>query len=354
MSILGIIASSSSKAAPIPVPVCNVILNGDAAAGVPGVLVPDIDGQSFSITDAAQGLYIAGTPLAELRAMPASGKRVWIEGKNFLTSNPGSGLNVRIGFSVVSNLGQSLGLVQIIGGGAEGENGVGSIRVESITGAYTSVNAVLPQVQSSYSLALDSEGEIYFYDRVAGEVVAASTLNPGFSGIVAGATFLVGIGMIDGSGTAGPLTASGDFVTSQNLMTDRLALGKDEDWCGNLIVGATPSMVAGYFSLVVGENLAEAWGYLVSQGIGSISGIPLEGSVMRGLYVEAFNGSITRRLAEFSGDVTAILAGKSFYLNDTEYALGAVTYYAGTDYTEVLLPTIPTFIDGVTYTVDFI
>ena len=148
-------------------------------------------------------------------------------------------------------------------------------------------------------------------------------------------------------------TYSAEIITQSDKYTTTYPAGT-LDWCGNALPEPPlPSMVAGYYINTLGEQVVEVWGYSNSQEVGSLTGIPLQGQTIQSLYVAAIDGSVTSRAAEFPGDATTALAGKSLYLDGVEYPITSVTYYAVTDYTEALIPTLPTFTEGVTYTVEF-
>lgn len=130
-----------------------------------------------------------------------------------------------------------------------------------------------------------------------------------------------------------------------------------KDWCGNdLPFTPAPSlstMVAGYHSYMNGDYFTELLGYAPGF-MGSFYASPSDGLVPGALYLGRRDGIVMARTAEFSGDVSAELAGKSLYLDGVEYPITEVIYHSsGSKYTEAVIPTLPTFVEGVTYTVEF-
>lgn len=210
-----------------PPPSCSVTLSG-AIGPAFGYSAADVSGQSFSVTSAATGVYLASSPFASAgvrRAMPASGKKCWIQTQGYSASTG----NVRAGFLVFNSGGSVVGHVAANGGASP--SGVASaIAFYNAAGAYVG-GFVLPQGNVSYlSLGMDSAGEVYFYRADTTSVVACSSIDSGISGFFSTASTIVLFGLCDLSG-GGPGTMGATFVTDQGSMTDVSAFSGDEDWC---------------------------------------------------------------------------------------------------------------------------
>lgn len=233
---------------------CTITLTGDFGPAA-GFAAADTSGNSFSVTDAVAGVYLASTPFAAAgvrRQMPAAGKKVWIQGDSFYTSG-GDGTNVRAGFYAFDGAGNAIALVQLNGVTLVSEGIVVGVSATSPAGAQLAV-AGLPQDFSAYaSLGVGDDGALYIYDPVAESVVALASLNEDFDGLLTGASTLVLIGMCDLSG-GGPASAGARIVTNQADMIDRAALAGDEDWCGNDIVPQAPVWTPDAMAVLAGAN----------------------------------------------------------------------------------------------------
>jgi hypothetical protein len=219
---------------PTPPPACTITLTGDIGPAF-GFAAADVTGgNSFSVTNAAAGVYLASTAFASAevrRALPAVGKKVWVQADNYSTSG-GSGTNARAGFFAFTAGGVPLTFVTINGSTASG--GAGAVAAYTAAGAQIAA-ALLPQGASAYcSIGVGHDGALYIYDPVAVSQVALTTLDAGFSGVFTSDCTLILFGLCDLSG-GGPASAGGRIVTNQADMIDRAALVGDEDWCGNAL-----------------------------------------------------------------------------------------------------------------------
>ena len=374
---------SAGGVTPPPGPSCSITLNGDIAAVV-GATAADISGQTFSVTDVTfnnqSDVYIAATPLvvndwadSEIRLLGTKnwGKVEYTRGNEEFGFFPMI-LSPAIGFisgdytkqfqiilmpAVVadpSNPNPLAQVIYILGQDAASGNVAGN--------AFGGISPTYFEEGDQITAGVDGTGAVHVYKN--GEPLEIGYYNGSLTPIPAFPFLGEGNFYVGGSIALPVSFSSDDPVTGITVSGTFAASGADilfphpaavRDWCGNDTVEKVPlpSMVAGYLTMAVGEQVVEAWGYLASAEIGSLSGAPLAGQVMRGLYVESLDGSVTRRLAEFTGDATTALAGKSLYLDGVQYPITEVNYYAGTNYTEALIPTLPTFTDGVTYTVEF-
>lgn len=241
---------------------CSITLTGDIGVAA-GYAAADISGQTFSIDSAPQNLYFASTPYESpevRRPMPAAGKKVWLEVGSG-SSSPS--VEVRGGFYLFDGAGAPLAIVSATQGNfidteSNSFSGIVSLTLfDPNLGTYpasiTLVNPDAPQAMPQYlSLAIDSNGEVYFFDRQKGEIVAAADIDPAFAGYLSNAASLVAVGYVEGysAGMSGSLT----FVTNPEDMKDAWAFPGDEDWCRNEISVGTVSTIA------VTENSIVQWG----------------------------------------------------------------------------------------------
>lgn len=217
-----------------PAPACAITLTGDIGPAF-GFAAADVtDGNSFGVTDAPAGSYLASTAFASAevrRALPAVGKKVWIQVDNYSTS-AGLSPTAAAGFLAFTADGDPLGYVTV--------NGNTDFGGAAVVAAYTSAGvtiaaAGLPQGVTSYcSIGVGHDGALYIYDPVADSQVALSTLDAGFAGVFTSDCTLILFGLCSLSG-GGPESAGARIVTNQADMIDRAALAGDEDWCSDPI-----------------------------------------------------------------------------------------------------------------------
>lgn len=219
------------SAAQTPAPSCSVTLSG-AIGPAFGVAAADVSGQTFSVTGASANVYLASTPFATAgvrRAMPAAGKKVWVEMGGFSMS--ASDVNARGGFIGFDGSGNPVVTAVF----RKYQDGYNDLYFEAPAGTSLATMS-LPQGNVSYlSLGVGQDGELYFYRADTAAVVSAGSLNPAVAGAFSGVATLALLGVLDLLGAAGARDASGTFTTSQGSMADAAALTGDEDWCGNAI-----------------------------------------------------------------------------------------------------------------------
>lgn len=216
---------------------CSITLTGDIGPSA-GFAAADVNGQAFSVTDAAVGVYMASTDFVNRRPMPAPGKKVWIQCDGFSGTD---GVGVWSGFYLFDALGAPIGIVRVLAARwSVGEGplvyGVGTLSIYDVNDPGNSPEPIVfvgsePVLPQYLSIAVDSEGEVFFYDQQAGEVVAASSIEPEWAGFFENAESMCLIGTVE-SYSSGSITGTGHFTTAADDMLDVDYLG-GEDWCGN-------------------------------------------------------------------------------------------------------------------------
>lgn len=219
---------------PTPAPSCSVALSG-AIGPAFGFSSADTSGQTFSVTSAGTGVYLASSPFStsgDRRSMPASGKKVWFEVGSY-SSSGSSGSAVFAGCLLFNGAGSAIGY-------ATANSSPPISGTTTVMGLYTAAGSniatvPLPQGAVSYlSIGVDDSGEIYFYRADTGAVVAASSIDGGAAGAFSGAASIILFGQCDLS-SAFPASHSATFTIDQSSMSDISAFSGDEDWCGNTI-----------------------------------------------------------------------------------------------------------------------